>query len=116
MIDEIKHKKRQLRVAGMRHERALAKEYDEMSENLTSGKAKILMIGGGLAVSYWVIRMLISKKQGSKDSRDNGKGKGKSLTRRTDNEIVNVIKERVALFLVDLAQDVLTETIKKLNK
>ena len=116
MVDEIKHKKRQLRVAAMRYERAFAKEYEEISENLTSGKAKILMIGGGLALSYWVVRMLISKNQGLKDSLDNGKGNEKSLTKRTENEIANVIKERVALFLVDVAQDVLTEAIKKLNK
>ena len=115
---EIRHKKRQLRVAGLRHERALSKEIDEISESLTSSKAKILMIGGGLAISYWLVRSFVSKKSDLKDSgkKGKGKGKGKSLTGQTDNEIVNVIKERVALFLVDLAQDILTETIKKLDK
>ncbi|MFC2124393.1 hypothetical protein ACFLU5_06245 [Bacteroidota bacterium] len=116
MVEEIKNKKKQLRVANMRHEKALANEYNEISENLTSGKAKILMIGGGIAISYWVIRMLISKKRGTSERVDKGKKKGKSLTRQTDNEILNVIKERIALFLVDLAQDVLTEAIKKLDK
>ena len=116
MVEEIKNKKKQLRLANRRYEKALSDEYEEITDNLSSGKAKILMIGGGLAISYWVARMLISRRQDITKGKGKSKKKEKALTRQSDNEIINVIKERTALFLIDLAQDVITQAIKKLDK
>jgi len=116
MVREIKNRKREIRIANRRHEKALIGEYNTISDNLSSGKAKVFLIGGGLAISYWLVRSLVTKKTASKDSGKKLKGKDKSLIRKTDNEILNIIQERVALFLVDLAQDVISEAIKKLDK
>jgi len=49
-------------------------------------------------------------------AKDKRKKKEQALTRQSDNEIMNIIKERSALFLIDLAQDVITQAIKKLDK
>ena len=116
MVNEIKKRKRELRVAAMRHERAFAKSYTEISDNFTSGRAKVLLVGGGLVVAYWATRFLILRKGKSPEIRDDIQSKDVKMTRQTDNEILNLIKEKIALFLVDLAQDLIREAIKKIDK
>lgn len=117
MIDEIRKRKRELRLTADRHEKALKSSYQEISEDFLSGRAKMLMIGGGLAVTYWLLRLLILGKDKSRKEipADDNKNERK-ITKHTDNEILNLIKEKTALFLVDLAQQVIVESIRKIDK
>ena len=119
MIDEIRKRKRELRITADRHEKALKNSYQEISEDLLTGRAKMLMIGGGLAVTYWLVRLLILDRDKGKSSKeipaDDIKNEHK-ITKHTDNEILNLIKEKTALFLVDLAQQVIIESIRKIEK
>ncbi len=112
----IADRKATLSQAANKYRTAIDEQLNGLKANAGNIGKNTLVIGGVLVVSYLIVRALAKDKKSAKSAATESGRYLPAPPARRESMLVNMIKQQIALFLIAIAKQKITEVIEQLRK
>ena len=109
----MKKKKAELQASSEKYEKAFSKDLTAVTESATDWAGKIFAIGGGMIVSYFLVKQIIGKDKSDKGSQVTEMYE-KSTKVNTANIVLKSLADKAALIVLELARQYIVKLLANL--
>jgi len=113
MSNSYEDKKAKLKASSEKYEAAFTKDLTAVTESATDWAGKLFAIGGGMLLSYLLIKQIIGKDKGGKDVQVAELHEKKSGV-ETANILLKSLTDKAALIVLELARQYIVKLLANL--